>query len=176
MRQAGADVPGRRPAWMRRTGMVLVLFVAGLLQAWPASAQTSGQAHVVAVRGGDTMFRFSGIESGAGVLFSNQVGANAEIGVLGDNSDERSVIPVLSVGGTFQFADRQNTRRLVPFVAGGLTTRAFGTAWYAGGGANYWFRRSTGVVLEFRRVLPSTGEYSRQAWFVRGGVAFGFAR
>jgi hypothetical protein len=177
--EGGHPVIGSDPAGFmgrRAIGVRIVVLISALLSTQPASGQTSGEAHLVIVRGGDSVFHFSGLSGGGGVLLRNQVGVNAEIGLIGDNSDERDLVPVFSVGGSMHFASRQNTRKLVPFVAAGFTTLGDGPGWYAGGGANYWFRRATAVRFEFRGVVPSTDGYPRKAWFLRGGVAVGFAR
>lgn len=161
----------------RRTVRVLVgLLVSGWLSTPPASGQASGEAHIVGIRGGDSVFAFTGLSGGGGVLIKERFGVDADVGLLADNSDERDLVPIFAVGGSVHFPSSQNTRKLIPFVGAGFTTLGVGPGWYAGGGANYWFHRATAVRVEFRGVMPSGDDYPRNAWFFRAGLTFGFGR
>jgi MFS family permease len=185
MRDGHAERPerGRR----RRGLLVACLGVAWstTLLAAPAFGQTSAEAYAVVVEGGDSGVRFRGLAGGGGILFWNRLGLDGEYGLMVDNSDERSLAPMVSGGASLRFPIRG---KLSIFVGSGLVRLGDVAGPYVGGGANYWLTRAAALRVELRTVVPGadyrgcstvrpTPCVTRSgAWFVRAGVAFGVAR
>ena len=88
---------------------VAVLCLAGvLLSAQPVSGQISGEGYATMVHGaGERGARLTGVVGGGGVLFRDRFGVDAEIGLVGDNSDERVLAPLIAVGGSLRVAPRR---------------------------------------------------------------------
>lgn len=171
----------------RHAGASAFFLAAACLCAAPASGQPMGEAHVVAVRGGDSVFRFGGFGGGVGVFVGHRIGVDGDVALVVDDSAERDGLLMLSGGASLHFVTRQRGHSLAPFVSAGLTTVADGAAWYLGGGANYWIGRRAAIRLDLRGVGSATDpscpinertvcHSSRKAWFLRGGLAVGVGR
>jgi hypothetical protein len=117
----------------------------------PALAQTTGEGRVTFMAGRDAAFQFRGLSGGAGVLFGNRAGIEGDFGFLGDNSDEQTLMPTISVGGNVRLTP---PARLVPFVAGGFARMGDSGYWYGGGGALVSLSRRTALRLEVRAAEP----------------------
>jgi hypothetical protein len=105
--------PGGFRCGRAATVVIVVLTSAGLLTQ-PASGQTSGEAHVVSVRGGDSSFQFGGVAGGGGVLFGNRLGVDGEYG-----------------GARLRFRGK-----LAPVLGAGFVRLGDIAGPYVGGGAN----------------------------------------
>ena len=151
----------------------------------PVSGQASGEVHAAFVHGGQSGFRMTGGVGGGGVLIRNRFGIDAEVGLLGDNSDERVLATALAINGNVRLATRGT---VVPFAGTGFTRLGDWGGWHAGGGVNVAVSQRSAIRVELRGAVPLV-DFSGcvknartdcalppNAWFLRVGIAFGFAR
>ena len=159
-------------------------FVGTLVSPQLVSGQVSGEVQAEFVHGRLSSFRMSGVMGGGGVLIRNRFGIDAEVGLLGDNSDEGVLAPVVAIGGNVRL---QTRRRAVPFASAGFTRLGDWGGWHAGGGVNVAVSSGSMIRVELRGAVPSV-DFSGcvrnartecalppTAWFLRVGMAFGFA-
>jgi hypothetical protein len=98
-------------------------------------------------------------------------GANVELGALALQNDLLGAMGVLSLGPTYHFTRRRDSR-VEPFAAGGYSLMfrdGHRNLFYFGGGVNYWATRSLGLRLEFRDHVSNDPAHF---WSFRFDVAF----
>jgi hypothetical protein len=169
-----------------RATLVCVFSLAGMLVApRPAFAQVGGEAHAAFVYGSQSDLRLTGIVGGGGLVIRDRFGVEGELGLTRDNSAERDLAPVLGISGNVRFTPPE---KVVPFAAAGFTRLGDWGGWHAGGGVNIPASRALAIRIEFRGIRPVADfsgcvENARtvcslpgNAWFLRAGMVFRFAR
>lgn len=151
-----------------------------------ASAQSSGNygyvfgGPVVVPRSAFTRWNGNFVHVGGGGegRLTNRFGLGGELGVLKPLTNRDAITTGLaSVTPAYHFISRESSRKIDPFVDGGISL-LFGSggavAVHYGGGLNYWVRRRVGLRFEFRHHLwsPETGEAIHLVGF-RVGIVFG---
>jgi hypothetical protein len=108
----------------------------------------------------------------------SKFGLGGELGVLKPVTNQYAVTTGLaSVTPAYHFISRESSRKIDPFVDGGISLlfgRGGAVAFHYGGGLNYWVRRRIGLRIEFRHHLwsPEAGEAIHLVG-IRVGIVFG---
>ena len=165
---------------------VLVILVLILMNSVDASAQQPGSyayafgGPVVVPRSAFTRWNGNFVHMGGGAegRLTNRFALGGELGVLKPVTNRYAVAAGLaSVTPAYHFIARESSRKIDPFVDGGISLlfgRGGAIALHYGGGLNYWVRRRVGLRLEFRHHLwsPEAGETIHLVG-IRVGIVFG---
>ena len=159
-----------------------ISWIALLLILLPVSAAAQSGSHGY-VFGGVGSSNF-GVDSSAGYNFGvggeyriKRFGIGAEIGgvslrrTLSGSVTKRSLMALGALNATYHFrSGKRGSRVRDPFVTTGVSllngTNGF---YHYGGGMNYWFKKRTGLRLEFRDHVDGD---SNHIWQVRVGLSF----
>ena len=164
---------------------ILVILVL-MLPTITASAQQSGSyayafaGPVVVPRSAFTRWNGNFVHVGGGAegRLTNRFALGGELGVLKPVSNRDAITAGLaSVTPAYHFIPRESSRKIDPFVDGGISLlfgRGGAVAFHYGGGLNYWVRRRIGLRIEFRHHLwsPEAGEAIHLVG-IRVGIVFG---
>lgn len=160
-------------------GLCCLILATGLAAAQEKDSPRKAQGYVFVAPGGVTEcgrtdgYLHFGI-GGEGVIYKG-LGLGSEIGYMFANGCPSCGLFLGSINGYYQFKSVGSSRRLAPFVTGGLSVAlgsgGGGGGLNFGGGVNYWLRRRVGLRLEFRDHIPA-GALNAHLWEGRIGFAF----
>ncbi len=141
-----------------------IAIIAVLLMALPAAvfAQNPGErkgwGYGYAGFGGSSAGTAFHVGGGGEILLASGFGLGAEAARFGATSRfANNSVTVISAGLSYHFGARHLSRKLVPFMTGGLSlanSRSGGGNF--GGGVQYWVHERVGLRLEFREHIFSS--------------------
>jgi hypothetical protein len=100
------------------------------------------------------------------------LGLSMDVGYLTPRQQQDNGIGLGSINGSWSFVNRQNPRKLIPFITTGYGIgfrQGVGHLYNYGGGITYWFKERIGLRTEVRSYLYHARHFDTS---VRFGVAF----
>lgn len=140
-----------------------------------ATAQGNSYGYLLAAPGGTAPNGSATlhIAGGGNGVFGNGAGIGGEVGYVFPFREPGSGLGVFSLNGSYHFL--KSGGKTVPFVTGGYS--GFFRDGYLnganfGGGVNYWFKKRTGLLVEFRDHIATDGDDAVHFLGVRLGMTF----